>query len=429
MKRDIRDFKAWASEQALSLTPTDSADYDVENLAFLDEKLERKRVAFLVEMNHFIHEKYDFRLLLIKYLFSRGWRYLGEELSWSDGLRVDRYLSSGDETYLDQVTTYGYRGCVRTDRNDEPTGVLKDSADSYPQAELRAEQIRFARGLRRLNENRPDSERLRFFGFDVDYTPGGAYEDLEETLSPFVDDPVVKSVRDLLVRVPRETLDQEILRLNRVVRSIEENKKPLAELLGTKAYSRLLRSATTLRDSFDYIRIAHPAKDYEALNEAMAFREMVMHRQVEYVLNNLASDDKVILMAGSLHLMKDDRKVKAPGVGAGPGGGSLPSIGHFVSQNLAPDQVFSAWMLYGHGQDNQPFPDLPQDLTSIPGSLNAVLSEIGTDFMLPVSNDPQARLYKKTSDIVHMYNLVFKAKVAEQADAIFFTRRVSPLKL
>ncbi len=40
MKRDITDFKAWASEQALSLTPTDSADYDVENLAFLDEKLE-----------------------------------------------------------------------------------------------------------------------------------------------------------------------------------------------------------------------------------------------------------------------------------------------------------------------------------------------------------------------------------------------------
>ena len=76
MKRDIRDFKAWASEQALSLTPTDSADYDVENLAFLDEKLEGKRVAFLVEMNHFIHEKYDFRLLLIRYLVSRGWRFL-----------------------------------------------------------------------------------------------------------------------------------------------------------------------------------------------------------------------------------------------------------------------------------------------------------------------------------------------------------------
>jgi erythromycin esterase-like protein len=429
MKRDIRDFKAWASEQALSLTPTDSADYDVENLAFLDEKLEGKRVAFLVEMNHFIHEKYDFRLLLIRYLVSRGWRFIGEELSWTDGVQVDRYLADGDASHLDRVTTYGYRDCVRADRNDEPTGILKDSADSYPQAELRAEQIRFAESLRRLNVNQPGSERLRFFGFDVDYTPGGGYEDLEEMLSPFVDDPVVKSVRDLLVRVPRETLEQEILRLSRGVRSIEENEKPLAELLGTKAYSRLLRSATTLRDSFDYIRIAHPAKNYEALNEAMAFREMVMHRQVEYVLNNLASDDKVILMAGSLHLMKDDRKVKAPGVGAGPGGGSLPSIGHFVSQNLAPDQVFSAWMLYDHGQDNQPFPDLPQDLTSIPGSLNAVLSEIGTDFMLPVSNDPQARLYQKTSDIVHMYNLVFKAKVAEQADAISFTRRVSPLKL
>ena len=429
MKRDIRDFKAWASEHAVSLPFSDSANCDVEHLSFLDEKLEGKRIAFLVEMNHFIHQKYAFRLLLIRYLISRGWRFIGEELSWTDGLQVDRYLDDGDASHLDRVTTYGYRDCVRTDRNDEPTGILKETFETYPQAELRAEQIRFAESLRRLNVNRPDSERLRFFGFDLDYTPGGAYEELEEMLRPAGNEPEAQSILSLLTRVPDETLDQEITRLSKAVTSIEDNRDLFTKTLSARIYRHLLQSAVSLRDSFAYIRIAHPAKNYESLNEAMALREQVMHRQVEYVLNNLASDDKVILMAGSLHLMKDDRKVKTPGGGAGPGGGSLPSIGHYVSQTLAPDQVFSAWMLYGHGKDNQPFPDLPRDLTSVPGSLNAVLSDIGSDFILPVNDFRPARLFKKKMDVVHMYNLVFQAKVAEQADAILFTRRVSPLKL
>ncbi len=45
--------------------------------------------------------------------------------------------------------------------------------------------------------------------------------------------------------------------------------------------------------------------------------EQVMHRQVEYVLNGLESNEKIILMAGSLHLMKNDQKIKVPSGGAG----------------------------------------------------------------------------------------------------------------
>ena len=429
MKRAVLDFKAWAREHAVSLSGTDSTEFDVERLAFLDNKLEDKRVAFLVEMNHFIHEKTDFRLLFIRYLASRGWRFIGEELSWTDGMQVDRYLADGDASHLDRVTTYGYRGCVRTDRKDEPTGILKDNAKTYPEAEFRAEQIRLAENLRHLNETLPEAERLSYFGFDVDYTPGGAYEELAEMLGSAAGDPTVRSIQGLLERVPNETLDQEITRLGRAVSSIEENQVLLENALSAGIFSRLLQAVIHFRDSFAYIRLAHPAPDYEALNEAMALREQVMHRQVEYVLNGLASGEKIILMGGSLHLMKNDEKIKTTGVGAGPGGKTLPSIGHYVSQTLAPGQVFSAWMLYDHGKDNQPFPDLPQDLASPPGSMNAILSDIGTQFILPVSHDWSARIFKKKMDVVHMYNLTFRAKLAEQADAIFFTRQVSPLKV
>lgn len=58
------DFTAWVSEHAIMLDAFDGATADIEKLSFLDKHLAGKRAAFLVEMNHFIHEKYDFRLFL-----------------------------------------------------------------------------------------------------------------------------------------------------------------------------------------------------------------------------------------------------------------------------------------------------------------------------------------------------------------------------
>jgi erythromycin esterase-like protein len=61
------------------------------------------RAAYIVEMDHFIHEKYDFRLLCIRYLASRGWRWCGEEIDRRQGERIDRYLTGGDGTLLDAI--------------------------------------------------------------------------------------------------------------------------------------------------------------------------------------------------------------------------------------------------------------------------------------------------------------------------------------
>jgi hypothetical protein len=52
---------------------------DLAPFAVLDELADRARVAFIGEMDHFITEKYDFRLLCMRYLASRGWTIFGEE--------------------------------------------------------------------------------------------------------------------------------------------------------------------------------------------------------------------------------------------------------------------------------------------------------------------------------------------------------------
>ena len=59
-----------------------------------------KRFVFLGEPDHFIVEKYPFRLPLIQYLFERGWRHVGMETGRSVGWRVDRYLETGDPAQL-----------------------------------------------------------------------------------------------------------------------------------------------------------------------------------------------------------------------------------------------------------------------------------------------------------------------------------------
>ena len=424
-----RRFVAWAREQAVFLDPATAAAGDVERLSFLDEAVQNKRVFFLGEPNHFIHEKYGFRLLFLRYLFSRGWRWVGEEMGWSDGARVDRYLADGREDHLDRVTIYGYRGARRPDRDDRPTGMLRDSYETYPEAAFRAEQVRFAQALRALSEARPAGEdRLRFFGFDVDAAPGGGYEDVEELLRPVRGDPVVEELWARLSRMSGESLEQEVERLTRAAGFAEAQRRRIEAVLGPERFRRLAQDLGCLRDSFDWIRLAHPALDYDALNAAMAARESTMHRTLLHVLSGLGPRDRVVLMSHNLHLTRDSRRIQGFLQGTMPGGKRLPPVGDFVHR-LLPGEVFSVWMLYDRGRDAQPYRWLSQELTSVPGSLNAALAEVGPAFVLATgSPDPRAGLLRRPMKMVHTSNAVCLAAVAEQTDALYFVREVSPLR-
>jgi len=118
------------------------------DLSVLDELAGAADVAFLVEMDHFVHEKYDFRLLCVRYLASRGWRWFGEEIQPDKGERTERYLRTGDTSLLQP--------------RDEPpwytSGVL---ARATPIPELDTEHARFAEALK------GSVPQVRWFGFDI----------------------------------------------------------------------------------------------------------------------------------------------------------------------------------------------------------------------------------------------------------------------
>lgn len=171
-------------------------------------------------------------------------------------------------------------------------------------------------------------------------------------------------------------------------------------------------------DDKDYLAAANAAETHEQLSDAMALREQIIHSRVDAFLATHPGE-KVALMAGSLHLMKDDKLVHAPGM-TGPGGGKVPSIGHHVAQSLD-GPVLSFWFLHGEGATASPF--VHGNLRPGKGSFNAeLLQRSDQPVVLRVDDDDTERT------ITHMHNLDMRCRLSDQVDGIVFAPRVTPLR-
>ena len=394
---------------------------NTRRLSILDSLVAGKRFAYVGESDHFIHEKYAYRLAILNYLAARGFTHVGEEIGASDGMRIDRYIETGDESQLERITIYGYSGASRSDRDDTPTGILRGSfGDAYPTAQFAAEQKRFAHGLRKISQRLKSADsgsRLHFLGFDIDPLPGGGYEDLAEILGRC--QPMRRSIRyGMRCSASRAKRSMtEIARLDGALRLIEAG-----------PFDALRYSATCLRDSFDYVRMTYPAKTFDALNPGMAFRERYMHRQVDRRLGQMRPNEKLALMSHNMHLCRAPDAVAGSDAAAGPGGKTDPPLGAWLAARY-PGEVFSVWMLIGRGRDSQPFPTLSKEISEKPGALNSLLGEIGDCFILPIdAADSRARLLTENIEIMHDGNGGVRTAIARQADAIFFVRDVTPLR-
>jgi erythromycin esterase-like protein len=398
-----RGFRSWARGHAIPFDP-DAEDGDPERLAALDPLLEGRRLAFLGEADHFVHEKVAARLFVLRWLHARGWRRIGEEIAWSDGVRIDRFLATGDESALERIATFGYRGGERSDRDDRPTGVMRELFANQPEAAFRAEHVRYLRALRRLGG-------IRLFGFDVDYEPGVGYEVLAERGTPAPP------------RVAGESLDAEIARIDAALAGLGENRRELA------------RGLRTLRESLAYVRLAHPAPSWDALRPAMALREQLMLEHVRHAMAELEPDEKLVLLGHDLHLARDDSRIRKRGGGVGPGGDRVPCLGTQLcaAPGRADGDVFAVWVLHDRGESSVPRPGGDRRVRSPRGSLNSLLAEVaeevGPAFALPTcSDDPRARPLRDEAIVAFMYDARVRARVVEQADVVVFVRDVSPMR-
>jgi erythromycin esterase-like protein len=423
--RAIRELKAWASQHAIRLDLPLKTERNLERLAALDSALAHKRIVYLGEPDHFIHEKYDYRLLMLRYLVSRGWKHIGEEMGIVDGYRINQFLAGGDSDFLVRVPMYGYKGSQRTDRDDSATGLLKDSFTAFPLAPFVAEQRSFARGLRDVGA--AHSGGLSFFGFDIDALPGAGYEEITGRLAPVADDVLVGKILVTLARIPDETRVEEVARLDSAIQMIDAELAALSRLIGAARAGEIERLARALRDSFHYTQAAYPASDWASLNVGMAMREESMHRNVTSRFADAGENAKAVLMSHNLHLAKDFDRIKG-NFGAGPGGGRVPALGTYINR-MFPEKVFSVWMLCNRGRDCQPFSFCTSEIKPVDGSLNSILNEIGPALILPLHTDGPRPALLDSKMLIQMDGQPgIRAAIAEQADAIFFIDEVSPLR-
>jgi len=385
--------------------PFDGAACELSRLDLLRQRLRGADLVMLGEMNHFVHEKSDFRLLLSRLLLSEGWSSFLEELGHSDGVRVDRFLQSGDERALERLPSFGYTAHLRSDRDDRPGGILK--SDSYPTEAFLWEQKRFYRGLR--NEAVRRGIEVHLAGIDIDGLPGGSYEDVAEHVpaTTLQSHPFLQALR----RVPGESAGDEADRLRRALR-----------LLPLDWPREIAESVQALSESLAYIAMTYSAQTYDAVRPGMAFRETAMKRRFKAAQTRFA-DHKLVLMGHALHLAKDDAAIKAGGVG--PGGGQTSSLGHWLVQDEKED-VFSVWMLYGAGEDSQPLANLPQKANFPPHSLNAMLARQGRVLLFFPADAPE--LFRPPCVIGHMYSALIETSLLLQADAVVFLPQVTPLR-
>jgi erythromycin esterase-like protein len=390
----------WARARGVSLAPAfDGRQAADDAFALLDKAIAEADLIFLGELDHFVHEKSDFRLLACRWLLSRGWRSFAEELSWSDGARVARYLATGEG--LERLSLFGYRGDLREDRDDRPTGIFRASFDLYPTELMTAEQGRFYRGLRAAAVGSP----LAYHGVDIEGAPGGGYTDVEALLPPDA-----RAFRAALARRPGETAIEESERL-----------ADLAPLAPSPDIEVALRSTS---ESLAYIDMTYAAKSYEATAPGMAFRESCMKRRFDDA-RRLTQNAPMALMGHALHLAKDDRLL-GKAVGVGPGGGLECSLGHHLAQVLGLKAV-SIWLVHGEGEDSQPFPDLPRRLAYPADTLNRRLAPIAVPTLIPIAGAPPG-LFDAPIGVGHMYNAVQPTVLDGQVDAIVYLPRVTPMR-
>jgi hypothetical protein len=383
----------------------DGATCALEPLDPLRRRLRDARLVMLGETNHFVHEKSDFRLLLSRLLMSEDWSCFLEELGYSDGVRVDRFLHSGDERELERLPSFGDTAHLRSDRDDRPGGILK--SDSYPSEAFLWEQKRFYRGLR--SEAARNGVQAHLSGIDIDGLPGGSYEDIADLIPATVS----KShpFREALHRVPNESASDEAGRLRAALR-----------LLPDDWPGEIAESLRALSESLEYIAMTYSAQSYNAVRPGMAFRETAMKRRFKAAKTKFA-DAKFVLMAHALHLAKDDSAIKAGGVG--PGGGQTTSLGHWLTQEEK-EAAFSIWMLYGAGEDCQPLANLPRKANFPAHSLNAMLARQGHALLFFPADAPE--LFRPPCVVGHMYNALFETSLLLQADAVVFLPEVTPLR-
>ncbi|MEN6335014.1 MAG: erythromycin esterase family protein [Phycisphaerales bacterium] len=416
-------FLAWARRSAIPLPVSPEEPLGEHARAVLDRMLEGKRFAFLGEPEHFIVEKYPFRLMFIRHLYARGWRHVGMEIGRSVGWRVDRYVDTGDASFL-QLDPPGATDLALHNR-------VLDFIDEH--------DGRFHEQLRRISELRgQNGPRLRYWGYDLDLgVPLGSIEPIRSLL---------RECGDSRIRAALQPVDELAgLSTDEQLARIEEMRRNLAAC--EEAPSELRSWLGFLHDSVAAENRPRMTQNLRGHRLWRAERERLMMQYLDEIVDTLSDGGRLILMGHNGHLSRDASNLHFhPQQSAFWGFHSwLPALGYEAFSRLTrcpmdagmvdgsvgshlharfPSQVLSIWMLYGQGTLMTPAG--PRKVRLHSDTIESLLAEVGDRFLLPLQDaDTGAREILARANFRSSEGIYNSADLTVQADAVYFIRHVN----
>jgi hypothetical protein len=347
------------------------------------------------------------------------------EMGRADGKRIDRYVETGDIAWLDQVASYGYRGDERANRKDIPEGLVPRKSDRDFVKDIHDEQYWFQKQLRSLNESLPPEEpRLRWFGFDADLRPGGAYVDARLLLKPHQSEPLAEKILKRLIRPEKEPRTDEIKRRRSLLTFLKHEEVGVRRLLGKADAVELRRSLRGLTDGLAFIEAGRTGPGSEEWLPAMGQREETMFRQMDDVLEDLSPDEKIILLGGFMHLSKNSDALQFGAMNDPLASPMWPSIGNYLNGKL-PGEIYSIWMLYDHGRHGVPMlADPIKEVRSDRNTVEHLFAKAGTRFLLPFHTGDRRESYLDRVRNFRPNGGSGSGLLRTHADAIFFVADV-----
>lgn len=337
----------------------------------------------------------------------------------AQGRRFDRYIESGDESWL---------GINDEDRDSLPTvtGALSfDGSDPAAKADSQ-ERRRFFRALRDMSERRPAGTlRLHVFGFDVDFFPTLAFRDVRDGIG--ANHPRLASVARAVDRAREASGAEAARRMSEAGQILHEGwRDASAELGGEAAYALeadIGSLAATLR--FQSIALHDPTPDQ--LLTAYATRERNMFWLLDrHFARSLA--EGTALIGHNMHLSKHSSSI-----GFGRAGAVVPmwpSVGDHVRERWA-DDVASVWFLYAAGQHGTHAGCKARgcDIPRHPEAIETELATAGSRFVVTTAAaEAMFPALRAAGHFIQNGELGFGV-VSEQADVFVFDETVTAPRL
>jgi erythromycin esterase-like protein len=423
-------FLAWAKRAAIVMPASHEEPLSAEAQARLDQMLEGKRFVYLGEPEHCILEKYPFRLTLIRYLFAHGWRHAAMETGRSMGWRVDRYLETGDASYLDA-------GIEPSGPQDVAIyGKTLEFIDKY--------EGPFHKQLRHISQSRePDTPRLHYSGYDLDLgMPLGSVEPIRRLLEGHTD----RRVPELLNSINALTglsVEEQLARIE----ALQSRVTICAAILPSDVLGELRSWLSFLHDSVAAEKRPRMTQNRRGHHLWRGQREHLMMQYLDAIVDALGRDEKLILMGHNGHLSKDASGLRfRPQLSRFWGWRSwLRALGYEAFSRLTrcpldigtqdgsvgshlhvrfPGEVLSIWMLYCQG--TLMMPTGPRTARLHGDTVESLLAQVGDRFLLPLSDvDPQAKAILSNANLRTSWGYYASADLTAQADAIYFVKDVN----